>query len=39
MARLARVVLPGFAHHNTQRGIRRFNVFLDDADHHLISDN
>jgi putative transposase len=33
MARLARVVLPGFPHHITQRGIRRFNVFLDEADH------
>jgi putative transposase len=31
---MARVVLPGFPHHITQRGIRRFNVFLDDADHH-----
>jgi putative transposase len=33
MARMARVVLPGFPHHITQRGIRRFNVFLDEADH------
>lgn len=31
---MARVVLPGEPHHITQRGIRRFNVFLDDADRH-----
>jgi len=30
---MARVVLPGSPHHITQRGIRRFNVFLDEADH------
>jgi REP-associated tyrosine transposase len=29
---MARVVLPGVPHHVTQRAIRRFNVFLDDAD-------
>jgi hypothetical protein len=28
-----RVVCPGFPHHLTQRGIRRFDVFLDEADH------
>ena len=32
---MARVVCPGFPHHITQRGVRRFNVFLDDADHAL----
>ena len=25
--------VPGVPHHITQRGVRRFNVFLDDADH------
>ena len=30
---MARVVCPGFPHHITQRGVRRFNVFLDEADH------
>jgi putative transposase len=30
---MARVVFPGVPHHITQRGVRRFNVFLDDADH------
>jgi len=35
MPRMARVVCPGFPHHITQRGVRRFNVFLDDADHRL----
>ena len=33
MPRMARVVCPGFPHHSTQRGVRRFNVFLDDVDH------
>jgi len=32
MARLARIVAPGFPHHVTQRGNRRCDVFLDDAD-------
>jgi hypothetical protein len=35
MPRMARVVCPGLPHHITQRGIRRFNVFLDKADHLL----
>jgi putative transposase len=30
---MARVVCPGFPHHITQRGVRRFNVFVDDADY------
>jgi putative transposase len=33
MPRMARVVCPGFPHHITQRGVRRFNVFLDEGDH------
>ena len=33
MPRMARVVCPGLPHHITQRGVRRFNVFLDEADH------
>ena len=35
MPRMARVVCPGFPHHITQRGVRRFNVFLEEADHIL----
>lgn len=33
MPRIARVVCPEVPHHITQRGVRRFNVFLDEADH------
>jgi REP element-mobilizing transposase RayT len=32
MARFARIVLPGVAHHVTQRGNRRQPVFFSDAD-------
>ena len=32
MSRLARIVIPGFPHHVTQRGNRRADVFHDDAD-------
>jgi len=32
MARIARVVYPGVAHHITQRGIRRLDIFIDDDD-------
>lgn len=32
MARIPRVVLPGAAHHITQRGIRRFDIFRDRED-------
>jgi len=32
MPRMARVVIPGVAHHVTQRGNRRGDVFFDDAD-------
>ena len=33
MARLARVVIPGVAHHVTQRGNRRQEVFFRDEDY------
>lgn len=33
MARLARVVLPGFPHHITQRGNRRQDVFFQEGDY------
>jgi len=32
MARFARLVVPGYPHHVTQRGNRRADVFMDDAD-------
>ena len=32
MARLARVVIPGIAHHVTQRGNRRLPMFFSDDD-------
>ena len=35
MPRLPRVVLPGYAHHITQRGVRRGDVFFCDADRSL----
>ncbi len=35
MARLARIVLPGVAHHVTQRGNRRLPVFFNDDDRRL----
>jgi len=35
MARIPRVVLPGAAHHITQRGIRRFDIFRDRDDRKL----
>ena len=35
MARLARIVIPGVAHHVTQRGNRRLPVFFSDEDRHL----
>jgi putative transposase len=35
MARLARIVLPGVAHHVTQRGNRRLPVFFSDEDRSL----
>ena len=33
MARLARVVIPGYPHHITQRGNRRQQVFFTDSDY------
>ena len=35
MARLSRIVVPGVAHHVTQRGNRRMPVFFSDDDRHL----
>ena len=35
MARLARVVVPGYPHHVTQRGNRRQTVFFGDSDYDL----
>ncbi|MDF1581413.1 MAG: transposase, partial [Desulfuromonadales bacterium] len=33
MARIARVVVPGYPHHITQRGNRRQQVFFNDEDY------
>jgi putative transposase len=38
MARLARVVVPGYPHHVTQRGNRRQPTFLCDGDYELYID-
>jgi len=38
MARLARVVVPGFPHHVTQRGSRRQKTFFCDDDYHAYID-
>jgi putative transposase len=38
MARLPRMVLPGIAHHVTQRGNRRERTFFEDADYALYLD-
>lgn len=35
MPRVARIVIPGIAHHVTQRGNRRQAIFVSDADRHL----
>jgi putative transposase len=35
MSRIARVVVPGVAHHVTQRGNRRERVFFGDEDYAL----
>ncbi|MFH1117475.1 MAG: hypothetical protein V1792_26440 [Pseudomonadota bacterium] len=32
MARLSRIVVPGFPHHVTQRGVRSMNVFHEESD-------
>ncbi len=36
MARCRRIVVPGYPHHVTQRGNRRVNVFVDDADRRVF---
>ncbi len=33
MARIARLVVPGYAHHVTQRGVRRMATFMQDSDY------
>ena len=38
MARLARVVVPGYPHHITQRGNRRQQVFFEDSDYSYYLD-
>jgi putative transposase len=38
MARLARIVVPGFPHHVTQRGNRRLEVFFSDDDYRAYLD-
>lgn len=38
MSRLARVVVPGFPHHVTQRGNRRQAIFFEDGDYALYRD-
>jgi len=38
MARLPRLVLPGFPYHVTQRGNRRQPTFFDDEDYALYRD-
>ena len=32
MARMARIVVPGYPHHVTQRGVRSLPIFRDDED-------
>jgi putative transposase len=38
VARLARIVIPGLAHHVTQRGNRREAIFFEDGDHEIYMD-
>jgi len=38
MARLARIVIPGFAHHVTQPGNRREAIFFEDGDQEIYLD-
>jgi putative transposase len=38
MARISRIVVPGFPHHVTQRGNRRQPVFFEPADFALYRD-
>lgn len=35
MARLPRIVIPGYPHHVTQRGNRRARTFFEDGDYEL----
>lgn len=35
MARFARLVVPGYPHHITQRGVRSIDIFSDDRDRHV----
>jgi putative transposase len=38
MPRLARIVVPGLAHHITQRGNRREAIFFEEGDHEIYRD-
>jgi putative transposase len=38
MSRIARVTVPGFPHHVTQRGNRRMAVFAEPSDYRLYLD-
>jgi len=38
LARPARIVVPGLAHHVTQRGNRREATFFEDGDHEIYLD-
>ena len=38
MARLSRLVLPGFPYHVTQRGNRRSQTFFENGDYELCRD-
>ena len=38
MARIARVVLPGVAHHITQRGVRSIDIFYKHEDRQIYKD-
>ncbi len=38
MARLPRIVIPGYPHHVTQRGNRRNKVFFEEGDYALYLD-
>ena len=33
MARMKRVVVPGYPHHIVQRGVRSMEIFFDEQDH------
>jgi len=38
MARVGRIIIPGFPHHVTQRGNRRQQVFFESSDYALYRD-